>query len=193
MIYHKAWAKDDCGHKYSNNPFLSPLCSVLRWETGRRPSRSTSFLPRTLMATRYRWRNTGKLCSLRGGTIVFRDSSLSWCTAFWKNSKVECCWYIQPKLSHGSWLEIKLSCHFANLCHSLASLFFYVRGYVCIIVNVASKWGKTRVNYTQLAGMHASYAEKGLRILGFPCNQFGGQVTTNKSWCMYLEPFWPVW
>uniref|UniRef100_A0A3Q3LGI2 Glutathione peroxidase n=1 Tax=Mastacembelus armatus TaxID=205130 RepID=A0A3Q3LGI2_9TELE len=49
------------------------------------------------------------------------------------------------------------------------------RGYVCIIVNVASKCGKTRVNYTQLAGMHASYADKGLRILGFPCNQFGGQ------------------
>uniref|UniRef100_A0A8C5NA94 Glutathione peroxidase n=2 Tax=Gouania willdenowi TaxID=441366 RepID=A0A8C5NA94_GOUWI len=23
--------------------------------------------------------------------------------------------------------------------------------------------------------MHATYAEKGLRILGFPCNQFGGQ------------------
>lgn len=23
--------------------------------------------------------------------------------------------------------------------------------------------------------MHASYAEKGLRILAFPCNQFGGQ------------------
>ncbi|KAJ0011720.1 hypothetical protein NQD34_012695 [Periophthalmus magnuspinnatus] len=23
--------------------------------------------------------------------------------------------------------------------------------------------------------MHASYADKGLRILGFPCNQFGGQ------------------
>uniref|UniRef100_A0A8C8C2P8 Glutathione peroxidase n=1 Tax=Oncorhynchus tshawytscha TaxID=74940 RepID=A0A8C8C2P8_ONCTS len=34
---------------------------------------------------------------------------------------------------------------------------------------------KYRVNYTQLAGMHASYADKGLRILGFPCNQFGGQ------------------
>uniref|UniRef100_A0A3Q2DD15 phospholipid-hydroperoxide glutathione peroxidase n=1 Tax=Cyprinodon variegatus TaxID=28743 RepID=A0A3Q2DD15_CYPVA len=38
------------------------------------------------------------------------------------------------------------------------------RGYVCIIVN-----------YTQLAEMHAKYAEKGLRILAFPCNQFGGQ------------------
>lgn len=54
---------------------------------------------------------------------------------------------------------------------------FFARGDVCVIVNVASKWGKTKVNYTQLAGMHASYAEKGLRILGFPCNQFGGQVT----------------
>uniref|UniRef100_A0A9J8A0F6 Glutathione peroxidase n=1 Tax=Cyprinus carpio carpio TaxID=630221 RepID=A0A9J8A0F6_CYPCA len=49
------------------------------------------------------------------------------------------------------------------------------RGYVCIITNVASKCGKTRVNYTQLAAMHATYAEKGLRILGFPCNQFGKQ------------------
>uniref|UniRef100_H2TG88 Glutathione peroxidase n=1 Tax=Takifugu rubripes TaxID=31033 RepID=H2TG88_TAKRU len=34
---------------------------------------------------------------------------------------------------------------------------------------------KYRVNYTQLVEMHASYAEKGLSILGFPCNQFGGQ------------------
>uniref|UniRef100_A0A8B9NQM8 Glutathione peroxidase n=1 Tax=Accipiter nisus TaxID=211598 RepID=A0A8B9NQM8_9AVES len=48
------------------------------------------------------------------------------------------------------------------------------RGYVCIITNVASK-GKTAVNYTQLVDLHARYAEKGLRILGFPCNQFGKQ------------------
>nr|ARM65443.1 gluthathione peroxidase 4b [Totoaba macdonaldi] len=49
------------------------------------------------------------------------------------------------------------------------------RGDVCIISKCSLQMGKTRVNYTQLAGMHASYAEKGLRILGFPCNQFGGQ------------------
>uniref|UniRef100_A0A673GW15 phospholipid-hydroperoxide glutathione peroxidase n=1 Tax=Sinocyclocheilus rhinocerous TaxID=307959 RepID=A0A673GW15_9TELE len=42
------------------------------------------------------------------------------------------------------------------------------RGYVC----------RTPVNYTQFAAMHATYAEKGLRILGFPCNQFGKQVCT---------------
>lgn len=55
------------------------------------------------------------------------------------------------------------------------------RGRVCVIVNVASKWGKTRVNYTQLVEMHASYAERGLSILGFPCNQFGGQASSNNS------------
>lgn len=30
--------------------------------------------------------------------------------------------------------------------------------------------------------MHASYAERGLRILGFPCNQFGGQVSEKNEW-----------
>ncbi|KAK3090770.1 hypothetical protein FSP39_014492 [Pinctada imbricata] len=30
-------------------------------------------------------------------------------------------------------------------------------------------------NYTQLQQLHAKYAESGLRILGFPCNQFGSQ------------------
>uniref|UniRef100_A0A452R199 Glutathione peroxidase n=1 Tax=Ursus americanus TaxID=9643 RepID=A0A452R199_URSAM len=39
------------------------------------------------------------------------------------------------------------------------------RGFVC----------KTDVNYTQLVDLHARYAECGLRILAFPCNQFGRQ------------------
>ena len=37
------------------------------------------------------------------------------------------------------------------------------------------------MNYTQLAQLHASYAEKGLRILGFPCNQFGKQEPGNEA------------
>jgi len=49
-------------------------------------------------------------------------------------------------------------------------------GHVCIIVNVASKWGKTAVNYKQLVALQKEYAEAaGLRILAFPCNQFGSQ------------------
>lgn len=50
------------------------------------------------------------------------------------------------------------------------------RGHVCIIVNVACKCGFTGSNYPALEALHEKYAEsKGLRILAFPCNQFGGQ------------------
>ena len=50
------------------------------------------------------------------------------------------------------------------------------RGHVCIIVNVATNWAKTDVNYKQLVEMYEKYSEAaGLRILAFPCNQFGGQ------------------
>jgi len=50
-------------------------------------------------------------------------------------------------------------------------------GRVCVVVNVASKWGKTRVNYTQLVELHKKYSETGVKlaILAFPCNQFGSQ------------------
>uniref|UniRef100_A0A3Q2DDD1 Glutathione peroxidase n=1 Tax=Cyprinodon variegatus TaxID=28743 RepID=A0A3Q2DDD1_CYPVA len=53
-------------------------------------------------------------------------------------------------------------------------------GYVVIITNVASK-GKTPVNYSQFAKMHAKYAERGLRILAFPSNQFGNQEPGNET------------
>uniref|UniRef100_A0A3Q3VK81 Glutathione peroxidase n=1 Tax=Mola mola TaxID=94237 RepID=A0A3Q3VK81_MOLML len=53
-------------------------------------------------------------------------------------------------------------------------------GNVVIITNVASK-GKTPVNYSQFAEMHAKYAERGLRILAFPSNQFGNQEPGPES------------
>ncbi|XP_019867302.1 uncharacterized protein LOC109596246 isoform X2 [Aethina tumida] len=50
------------------------------------------------------------------------------------------------------------------------------KGHVCIIVNVASKCGYTANHYTELNDLYTQYAEsKGLRILAFPCNQFGYQ------------------
>lgn len=48
------------------------------------------------------------------------------------------------------------------------------QGKVVLIVNVASKCGLTP-QYTKLQALHDKYAEKGLAILGFPCNQFLGQ------------------
>jgi len=47
-------------------------------------------------------------------------------------------------------------------------------GKVLLIVNVASKCGFTP-QYTQLELLYSQYKDKGLVVLGFPCNQFGGQ------------------
>jgi glutathione peroxidase len=47
-------------------------------------------------------------------------------------------------------------------------------GKTLLIVNVASKCGLTP-QYTALEQLHERYAERGFEVLGFPCNQFGGQ------------------
>ena len=48
------------------------------------------------------------------------------------------------------------------------------KGNVLLIVNVASHCGFTK-QYTALEATYGKYAGKGFAILGFPCNQFGGQ------------------
>ena len=44
-------------------------------------------------------------------------------------------------------------------------------GNVVLVVNVASKCGYTP-QYKDLQTLHDKYADKGLKILAFPCNQF---------------------
>jgi glutathione peroxidase len=48
------------------------------------------------------------------------------------------------------------------------------KGKTLLIVNVASKCGFTK-QYTPLEALYEKYKDKGLVILGFPCNQFAGQ------------------
>ncbi|GAA5784939.1 glutathione peroxidase [Chitiniphilus shinanonensis] len=70
------------------------------------------------------------------------------------------------------------------------------RGQVLLIVNVASQCGFTP-QYEGLETLYRSYAARGLKVLAFPCNQFGGQEPGSaeeiKSFCAtHYEVTFPV-
>ncbi|HTJ83305.1 MAG TPA: glutathione peroxidase, partial [Polyangiaceae bacterium] len=48
------------------------------------------------------------------------------------------------------------------------------QGKALLLVNVASKCGLTP-QYTALQQLYDTYKDRGLEVLGFPCNQFMGQ------------------
>ncbi|KAF8251077.1 GSHPx-domain-containing protein [Wilcoxina mikolae CBS 423.85] len=75
-----------------------------------------------------------------------------------------------------------------------------LKGKVILLVNVASKCGFTP-QYSGLEQLHEKYSDQGLVILGFPCNQFGGQEPGTEEQIMDImkkvdvngdaaEPLW---
>ncbi len=53
-------------------------------------------------------------------------------------------------------------------------------GQTLLIVNVASKCGFTP-QYAGLEALHRSYSPRGFAVLGFPCDQFGGQEPGDEA------------
>jgi glutathione peroxidase len=54
------------------------------------------------------------------------------------------------------------------------------KGKPCLVVNVASRCGLTP-QYAGLQKLHQDNEARGLRVLGFPCNQFGGQEPGSEA------------
>ena len=53
-------------------------------------------------------------------------------------------------------------------------------GKVVLVVNTASECGFTG-QYQGLQELHEAYADRGLVVLGFPCDQFGGQEPGDEA------------
>jgi len=61
-----------------------------------------------------------------------------------------------------------------------------------LVVNVASKCGNAP-QYAQLEELHREYGDRGLAVLGFPCNQFLGQEPgSNAKILDYCTTTWGV-
>lgn len=58
--------------------------------------------------------------------------------------------------------------------------FSQLKGKVVLIVNTASKCGFTP-QYDGLQKLYDTYKDKGLVVIGFPCNQFGGQEPDGEA------------
>lgn len=56
---------------------------------------------------------------------------------------------------------------------------------VILVVNVASKCGFTK-QYDGLEKLYKDYKDRGFVVLGFPCNQFGGQVCFVSAFLLFL-------
>jgi glutathione peroxidase-family protein len=54
-------------------------------------------------------------------------------------------------------------------------------GQVVLIVNVASTWALTKINYKQLNDLYAKYSSKGLAIAAFPSNSFQEEQGNNEE------------
>ena len=54
------------------------------------------------------------------------------------------------------------------------------KGRAMLIVNTASECGFTP-QYKGLEELHQTYGERGLAVLGFPCNQFGAQEPGSEA------------
>jgi glutathione peroxidase len=59
-------------------------------------------------------------------------------------------------------------------------------GMVTLVVNTACKWGKTKLEYHQLAALHAELQDEGFSVLAFPSNDFHQELETNQE----IANFW---
>jgi glutathione peroxidase len=69
---------------------------------------------------------------------------------------------------------MSINCISINRLDGTPGLLDEMQGKAALLVNVASKCGLTP-QYTGLEALHERLSARGFSVIGFPCNQFGGQ------------------
>lgn len=64
-------------------------------------------------------------------------------------------------------------------------------GLVTMIVNVACKWGKTKVSYEELSILQEKYASKGFSVLAFPISDFHQELPDNDAILGFVQEKFP--
>jgi glutathione peroxidase len=79
-----------------------------------------------------------------------------------------------PRFSGGQTCRMTIFSEPIHTLHGEETSLGGYEGKAILAVNVASKCGLTP-QYTGLEALHEKYADQGFTVIGFPCNQFGGQ------------------
>lgn len=64
-------------------------------------------------------------------------------------------------------------------------------GFVSLVVNVASEWGKTDITYEQLSTLQHKYGGEGFIVLAFPSNDFRQETGTNEEIEAFVNSHFP--
>lgn len=105
--------------------------------------------------------------------LFFQPVLVTW--ALWSSGAWKTFFSKKPEVSNQSFYDFK-----ANLLSGKSVSMDQYKGKTIVIVNTASKCGLTP-QYEGLEKMHQKYKDRGLVILGFPCNQFANQESGSSK------------
>lgn len=105
--------------------------------------------------------------------------------------------YMEAHRDHETWAAGHASFYSLSDVDAVGREFFFeeLLGKVVLLVNVASKDPDAPLQYPELVALAEKYEDQGLRVLAFPCDQFGGEgqdFDTDAEILSYLEQAYRV-
>lgn len=105
--------------------------------------------------------------------------------------------YMETHRDHETWAAGHASFYQLSDVDAVGREFFFeeLLGKVVLLVNVASKDPEAPLQYPELVALADKYDDQGLRVIAFPCDQFGGEgqeFDTDSEILTYLEQAYHV-